>query len=442
MSEFIIENGVLEKYNGSDEATVRIPEGVTRIGWQAFCGCDKLRKVVIPESVTEIEREAFKGCSALTKIVMPSGVTRIGEDAFVKTKFYETDRNWKKGILYIGKYLIAASSRSDGTVRKGTEMIAEFAFVSRIFIERIALPEGIRIIGARAFCGCNALKEAVIPRGVTEIGEGAFWCCSSLEEVTVPGSTVSIGANVFYSCTSLRKCELTEGVTEIGEDAFRGCSALTEAVIPSSVKRIPPRAFCWCKSLSSVTFSDGVTEIGEEAFKGCESLREIVIPESVSGIEYGAFSFCKALERADVRGSIKKAGSYVFMDCPTSADIRVDFASMKLLEEQGRIVAWGRAVLDFLTRYYAGNAEESESDAWRKYINKQKSKAFRALRNEPMLYRFLTEKNTLSPKRLDTVLEKISDVECRAILLDYIGKRKSDLDDDGDGIADGIFELE
>lgn len=35
MSDFVIENGVLKKYNGKDENVV-IPEGITTIGFTAF----------------------------------------------------------------------------------------------------------------------------------------------------------------------------------------------------------------------------------------------------------------------------------------------------------------------------------------------------------------------------------------------------------------------
>ena len=41
MQDFVIENGVLTKYNGPG-GDVTIPEGVTEIGSSAFDGCKKL----------------------------------------------------------------------------------------------------------------------------------------------------------------------------------------------------------------------------------------------------------------------------------------------------------------------------------------------------------------------------------------------------------------
>jgi hypothetical protein len=53
MQDFVIENGVLEKYKGPG-GDVTIPEGVKEIGLWAFEVCANLTSVTIPEGVTEI----------------------------------------------------------------------------------------------------------------------------------------------------------------------------------------------------------------------------------------------------------------------------------------------------------------------------------------------------------------------------------------------------
>ena len=58
MQDFVIENGVLEKYKGPG-GDVTIPEGVTEIGSSAFKDCANLTSVTIPEGVTEIGSSAF-----------------------------------------------------------------------------------------------------------------------------------------------------------------------------------------------------------------------------------------------------------------------------------------------------------------------------------------------------------------------------------------------
>ena len=80
-SDFIIENGVLKRYVGSDKA-VGIPSFVTRIGDHAFAGCGRVETVVIPEGVTDIGVRAFSECNKLTSVKIPESVTSIGKWAF------------------------------------------------------------------------------------------------------------------------------------------------------------------------------------------------------------------------------------------------------------------------------------------------------------------------------------------------------------------------
>jgi hypothetical protein len=61
INDFVIEDGVLKKYNGSDEI-VKIPDIVTSIGDNAFQDCTDLTIIEIPDSVTSIGDGAFNGC--------------------------------------------------------------------------------------------------------------------------------------------------------------------------------------------------------------------------------------------------------------------------------------------------------------------------------------------------------------------------------------------
>ena len=71
--DFVIENGVLKKYNGLGGAVV-IPKGVTKIGDDAFLGCTNLTQITIPDSVTEIGEFAFQDCTGLTDVTLPNEI--------------------------------------------------------------------------------------------------------------------------------------------------------------------------------------------------------------------------------------------------------------------------------------------------------------------------------------------------------------------------------
>lgn len=79
--DFVIENGVLEKYKGPGGDVV-IPEGVTRIGREAFQQDREITSVIIPKSVTSIGMGAFSDCINLTFVSIPEGMKKIGSFAF------------------------------------------------------------------------------------------------------------------------------------------------------------------------------------------------------------------------------------------------------------------------------------------------------------------------------------------------------------------------
>ena len=63
---FKIENGVLENCTEEPGVTVVVvPEGVTKIGSEAFTGLSSLESITLPDSVTQIGWSAFSGCKNL-----------------------------------------------------------------------------------------------------------------------------------------------------------------------------------------------------------------------------------------------------------------------------------------------------------------------------------------------------------------------------------------
>ena len=72
-------------------------------------------------------------------------------------------------------------------------------------------------------------SNVVIPEGVTVIGSKAFSNCARVLQLTIPGTVQRIESEAFLGCTSLAKLTIPEGVKEIGMKAFCGCKCLTTA---------------------------------------------------------------------------------------------------------------------------------------------------------------------------------------------------------------------
>lgn len=111
-NNYLPENGA-ESNNTKDEmfthdgtsfydnlVNVKIPEGFTTIGSNAFYGCKSLTSIELPEGLTTISSYAFQNCKNLTSIDLPESLTIINTSAFqsctsLKTiNFKGTDEQW------------------------------------------------------------------------------------------------------------------------------------------------------------------------------------------------------------------------------------------------------------------------------------------------------------------------------------------------------------
>ena len=191
---------------GCKTSVIPADGSVTKIGDWAFDGCEGLTSITIPDSVTSIGDFAFSG-TGLTSVTIPDSVTSIGAGTFYGSAYYFNESNWIDGVLYIGKYLVDASSNT--------------------ISGHYAIKAGTKCIADNAFNGCTGLTSITIPDSVTSIGDDAFIGCDSLTSVTIGNGVTSIGDYAFYVCTGLTSITIGNGVTSIGDAAFRGCTGLT-----------------------------------------------------------------------------------------------------------------------------------------------------------------------------------------------------------------------
>ena len=263
-------------YKNPTTTSVILPDGLLRIGDNAFENWNNLEKINIPDSITTIGKYGFFECLKLESITISDSITEIGDHAFAYCETL-TSFNIPDTVTVIGKGVFASCLKITSiNIPSTVTEIGESAFAGCGFTN-ITLPAGLTVINDYTFGGCNSLLSVIIPDTVTSVGIGAFSNCTSLTNIVIPNNVTFIGERAFESCTKLASITLSENLTSIGYYAFIN-NALTTVEIPSSVTFIDFAAFRECRDLVSVSIlGTGAKVIGDRNFRGCVSLSRISV---------------------------------------------------------------------------------------------------------------------------------------------------------------------
>ena len=329
LKEFIAPESLKEiwLYAFKDAKELRNVElkNVTEIGDMVFENCEKLESIVIPETLEEIGASVFGGCSSLQDIDLPNKPLALDHNTFYGSAYYEDKSNWENGVLYVDNYLLAINSDflnlSEYEVKEGTIAIAINAFLNNAKnLTKITLPEGLKLIGDKAFSSLYKLESVNIPSSVDTIGYNAFastgiynnstnWSDNGLyidgwlvnvqntkiSEFEVKEGTIGVsnGSDVSFIPSRARKITkltLPASLRYIGKNSFKQLTLIKEISLGGSLEFIKEGAFAVCSSLEKVNLDEctNLALIGDQAFSQAK-ISEITIPESV--LEMGELVF-------------------------------------------------------------------------------------------------------------------------------------------------------
>lgn len=308
--DFVIEDGVVIGYNGSDDDIV-IPEGVVGIGQEAFRNCTALKRVTLPEGLTYIDNMGFYSQGKLEEIVFPSTLKSIGSYAFGNCSALK-DLELPYGLEHIGTccfdkcYALSSIDIPDSVTEIGNS-----AFLNCIGLVRARLSAGAKAVGVLVFQNCYALKEAILPEGIDRIPSGFFNRCESLERIDIPSGVTYIGDSAFLGCSALQSVTLPNGLERIEFEAFSRCTQLKDVALPSTLKYIGKRTFSGC-AISEIDLPAGITIIPEAAFSGCINLSKFSMHSGVREIGRSAFLGCTMLTNLEIPNTVTKIGDEAF----------------------------------------------------------------------------------------------------------------------------------
>ena len=266
--------------NGELLENLVIPESITELKDYVFYNADCIKSVTIHNKVTSIGNMAFADCHALKSVTIGNSVTEIGYQAF-----YYCEALKRVNITDLATWC----KISFGEAQSNPVYYARNLYLNGTLIEDLVIPNGVTMIGDRAFAYNDAIKSVTISDNVTSIGNHSFGYCNMLNSVTMGNGVKTLGPYAFGFCPALTSVSIGNSVTSIGRGVFCQCKALTSIIIPNSVTSIEMRAFVNCSALKEVyckpttpPTADRGTSSFWKAFDSNASDRKIYVPtESV-----------------------------------------------------------------------------------------------------------------------------------------------------------------
>ena len=293
------------------------------------------------------------------EIRIPSTVTRIGEYAFAGNHYWKDNKVIiPDTVTEIGDYCFYNSDMAEVQISSGMTEIPTGAFSGCTLLERVDIPDAIRVIGPKAFLGCTAIEELVIPDEVIELGASSLAVLDNLRDLTMSVELMSVDTAFSYyngyktvgtcgvetlhltrgttgimpdtssydsktiahlSGNCLMTVILDEGIMNIGAYAFSVYGEsfnCFDIIFPSTVEKIGQYAFSGLRDWKDgkVTIPATVTEIGVGCYMN-NRMEELLIFSGITEIPQNAFYGCTSLTNAKIPCTIESIGAGAFSGC-------------------------------------------------------------------------------------------------------------------------------
>lgn len=202
--------GMITKKFKDDDSVVQnikrivIEEGIREIGFQCFRGLNYHTdiEVSLPDTLISIGKEAFFD-SRIKDPKFPDGLKKIGDEAF-EYCMYLDEIVLPDSVEELGKTVFARSSVREIRLPDRLRILPYATFSQCEKLEEIEWPQNLVKIESYAFNNCQ-FKEFEIPDTVKRVEEKAFYTCEELKAITVGKSVKNISKEFVSECCALKK---------------------------------------------------------------------------------------------------------------------------------------------------------------------------------------------------------------------------------------------
>ena len=214
-------SNVLKKLAGAEntDITVTIPDGYTTIANEAFKNCYGLKSIKIPNSVTRVNYNAFEGCKDLTTVTFADGEKSLtlGNQVF-----------YNCAALNNLALPARAGEIGAGMVQGCTSLTSLSSASDAYFAQEGVLYQKnddgngytLHSYAPGATATSFAVPSEVNGKPVTSIFRMAFQNNANLQSVTVPASVTDFQSYCLSGCTALKKISIAAESVTLANESF------------------------------------------------------------------------------------------------------------------------------------------------------------------------------------------------------------------------------
>ena len=219
-------------------------------------------------------------------------------------------------------------SEADVVIPEGVEIIGEKAFAENSKLVSLKMPDSVLCIGSNAFYKCAKLKTVEFSRNLERMEYQAFCRCKGLKEIVLPDTLRSLGSGVFAGCEKLSSIRCDSKVFVAESDPFSAYNEKTPAALfdKNGMLIFLNILYKYDGNADEVVVPEGVTHIAPGVFRSGQfswekilNMKKLVLPSTVSSVGNVAFENCKKLETLEMPSGIR-FGERVFAGCENLAD--------------------------------------------------------------------------------------------------------------------------